>query len=115
MAFPPVPSHAHARHYLCIPAHTRLVASRKGLASAQELLFAGCSAGALTTYVHTEYVRTRVPPTTRMVALADAMFSLHHDGYPANPNNYYTGQFTWGYTAWNSSRSMTDVRAGLHA
>lgn len=44
-----------------------------------------------------------------MAALADAMFSLHHDAYPANPDNYYTRQFQWGYTAWNSTGSLNDA------
>ena len=52
-------------------------------------------AGALTTYVHADYVsglmKQRAPAATT-VALADAMFSLHHDGFPANPKNYYTNQ-----------------------
>ena len=82
-----------------------------GLSAADELLFGGCSAGALTTYVHTEYVRARIPTSTRMAALADAMFSLHHDAYPNVSANYYTNQFTWGYSAWNSSRSMNQASA----
>jgi hypothetical protein len=81
----------------------------RGLDKATELLFAGCSAGALTTYVHADYVsalmKRRVPAATT-VALADAMFSLHHNAFPANAENYYTHQFAWGYTAWNSSASI---------
>ena len=81
----------------------------RGLSTATELLFAGCSAGALTTYVHADYVSTlmaRRVPGAKTVALADAMFSLHHDAFPANPSNYYTNQFKWGFTAWNSSASI---------
>ena len=81
----------------------------RGLDKATELLFAGCSAGALTTYVHADYVSALMKksvPACATVALADAMFSLHHDAFPANAQNYYTKQFTWGYTAWNSSASV---------
>lgn len=81
----------------------------RGLDKASQLLFAGCSAGALTTYVHADYVSalmTRRVPSVTTVALADAMFSLHHDAFPAIVQNYYTQQFTWGYTAWNSSASI---------
>ena len=61
-----------------------------GLDTATELLFAGCSAGALTTYVHADYVSalmTQRAPHAKTVALADAMFSLHHNAFPANPQN----------------------------
>ena len=82
----------------------------QGLDKAAELLFAGCSAGALTTYVHADYVTSlmaqRGAPGVKTVALADAMFSLHHDAFPAIKNNYYTDQFTWGFTAWNSAASV---------
>jgi hypothetical protein len=81
----------------------------RGLGTATELLFAGCSAGALTTYVHADYVSALMAqnaPRAKTVALADAMFSLHHDAFPANPRNYYTNQFQWGFTAWNSSASL---------
>ena len=53
-------------------------------------------------------------PAAKTVALADAMFSLHHEGYPANPTNYYTRQFTWGFTAWNSSASINQVQKSLY-
>ena len=62
----------------------------RGLDTATELLFAGCSAGALTTYLHADYVDTLMKqrvPAAKTVALADAMFSLHHNAFPANPQN----------------------------
>ncbi len=53
----------------------------RGLSEARELLFAGCSAGGLTAYIHADAVTalmaTRAPRAT-VVALADAMFSLNH-------------------------------------
>ena len=46
------------------------------------MLFAGCSAGGLTTYIHADYVteslKTRAP-SAKVVAVADAMYSLNHD------------------------------------
>lgn len=77
----------------------------KGLNKAEQFLYAGCSAGALTTYENIDYVRTRLPSTTKMVGLADSMFSLHHASFTGR-TNYYTKQFTWGYEAWNSSASV---------
>ena len=50
--------------------------------AAKEVTFAGCSAGGLTTYVHADAVAARVKarsPNAKVVALADAMFSLNHD------------------------------------
>ena len=52
------------------------------LDAAKEVTFAGCSAGGLTTYVHADAVAARIKarsPNAKVVALADAMFSLHHD------------------------------------
>jgi hypothetical protein len=86
--------------------------SMRGLDKATELLFAGCSAGALTTYVHADRVSALMAkhvPSAKTVALADAMFSLHHDDVTHNPENYYTHQFTWGYAAWNSSASVNQA------
>lgn len=55
--------------------------TNRGLDKATELLYAGCSAGGLTTYIHADAVaatmKTRAPGAT-VVALADAMFSLNH-------------------------------------
>ena len=56
-----------------------------GLKSADELLYSGCSAGGLTTYIHTDYVRSRVPASVKMVALAEAMFSLPYDDVAGEP------------------------------
>lgn len=88
----------------------------RGLADTTELLFSGCSAGALTTYLHADYVTARMAiraPTAKVVALADAMFSLQSlDFQHSSGGNYYTRQFTWGYTAWNASASINqDCRA----
>jgi hypothetical protein len=49
---------------------------------AETLVYSGCSAGGLTAYIHTDYVAGRmhaVSPTTKVVGIADAMFSLEHN------------------------------------
>lgn len=49
---------------------------------ATELLWAGCSAGGLTTYIHADWIAEQMKdraPAAKVVALADAMFSLNHD------------------------------------
>ena len=43
----------------------------QGLASATDLLFGGCSAGGLTSYVHADYVANRMPSTVKTLAVAD--------------------------------------------
>ena len=53
-------------------------------------------------------------PAAKVAALADAMFSLHHDAFPDVVDNYYTNQFVWGYTAWNSSRSINQACLAAH-
>jgi len=55
-----------------------------------------------------------VPSCAKVAALGDAMFSLHHDAFPNISMNYYTRQFTWGYTAWNSSASINQACLAAH-
>lgn len=91
--------------------------ARRGLDKATELLFAGCSAGALTAYTHADYVSQLMAaraPGAKVAALGDAMFSLHHDAFPAVEENYYTRQFTWGFDAWNSSASVNQACLAAH-
>ena len=54
------------------------------LSAAKEVTLSGCSAGGLTTYVHADAVTARVKarsPHAKIVAIADAMFSLNHDNF----------------------------------
>lgn len=82
----------------------------QGMAGADEVLYAGCSAGALTAYLHLDYVAARLPPTVRKVrGLADAMFSLQHDDVRGQPT--YQDHMRWGYGAWNSSGGGAGVDA----
>eukprot|EP00937_MAST-01D_sp_MAST-1D-sp2_P006217 g6217.t1 len=58
--------------------------SRHGLGAARELTFSGCSAGGLTTYLHADAVAATMAARghaggVKVVAVADAMFSLNHD------------------------------------
>ena len=61
---------------------------RHGLGEAAELTLAGCSAGGLTTYLHADAVsqtmKARGKAGVRVVAVADAMFSLNHDDVGAD-------------------------------
>jgi len=68
----------------------------KGLAAADTLLYAGCSAGALTAYSHVDYVAARLPATTTTVGMGDAMFSLQWRDFAqrntSDPSSsYYAG------------------------
>lgn len=74
----------------------------RGLGAATEFVYSGCSAGALTAYIHLDYVASRVSATT--VGIGDAMFSLDHAPFDgAMGSNYYARQFTWGFRAWNAT------------
>ena len=78
-----------------------------GLATASELLFAGCSAGALTVYMHADYVSGRMPPSVKTVALADAMFSIatpDFEGVRAEPQ-----MMSWVFDAMNCSASVNQA------
>jgi hypothetical protein len=75
-----------------------------GLGRASHLLYAGCSAGALTTYLHTDYVRLRVPQSVTMLGLADAMFSLDHPAFDGS-SPFSTGM-QWVFSAMGCARSV---------
>lgn len=79
----------------------------RGLAEADELVYSGCSAGALTAYLHLDYIAALLPARTTVVGLADAMFVLDHSAFPGNATNYNSRQFSWGLTAWNSTQSLS--------
>jgi hypothetical protein len=80
-----------------------------GLSNATELLFAGCSAGALTTLLHADYVAARMPAHTHTLALSDAMYSLEHDAVDGSP--LFPAQMQEGYKEWNAASSGS-VNAG---
>jgi hypothetical protein len=77
----------------------------KGLAQADTLLYAGCSAGALTTYVHADYVAGRMPASVRTLALADAMFSLNSGTWDGKMSNMQSVA-RWGFARWNATASI---------
>jgi O-palmitoleoyl-L-serine hydrolase len=62
-----------------------------GLASADELIFKGCSAGGLAVLLHADYVAGRVRaanPKIRVVAMPDAGFFLDHPAAGGAPSVY---------------------------
>ena len=75
-----------------------------GLSSASELLFAGCSAGALTVYIHADYIASKMPKTVKTVAFADAMFSI--DTPDAKGSLAAPERFAWIFTGMNCSASV---------
>jgi len=76
-----------------------------GLATANEAIYGGCSAGGLTTYLHADYFKSRLSPSTRVSAVADAMFVLDIPTFGGLPNSL-TLNVQWGINAWNSTRSI---------
>ena len=79
----------------------------QGMSAATELLYGGCSAGALTVYLHADMVGRRMPPATRVRALADAMFALRHHDIAGAPR--FEQRMQWGFTAWNASASVNEA------
>lgn len=61
---------------------------RHNLATAAEVTWAGCSAGGLTTFIHADWVAAtmaaRGSRDVKVVAVADAMFSLNHDDFASD-------------------------------
>eukprot|EP00040_Diaphanoeca_grandis_P020239 m.107608 g.107608 ORF g.107608 m.107608 type:complete len:416 (+) comp27811_c2_seq1:300-1547(+) len=82
----------------------------QGMNKAEELLWTGCSAGGLTTYIHADWVaqqmKERVPSAT-VVALADAMFSLNTLDFQGSSQWPEFMQFV--YFAMNSTASVNQA------
>jgi hypothetical protein len=76
----------------------------RGLSHATQLLYGGCSAGGLTSYLHADYVASRVPSTTNTLAIADAMFAVESNSYTGVP--LFPTRMEWGFAAWNASASV---------
>jgi len=74
----------------------------RGLAAAPQVLVAGCSAGALTALAHVDYIASRLPPSTVVLGLADAMFALEHTAWPGpNTTTYVVGMFDFVASNWD--------------
>ena len=83
----------------------------QGMRGATDLLYAGCSAGGLTTYLHADYVAQMVGATVRVRALADAMFSVEHNSISGAPS--FPARMQWGFGAWNASASVDAPHSNL--
>ena len=73
----------------------------QGMDNAGAVILSGTSAGGLTTYQHAEYIKSRLPVTTRVVAAPDAGFFLDLPDVD--------GVFKWraslnqGFATWNGT------------
>ena len=76
----------------------------QGMSHARHVLYGGCSAGGLTAYLHTDYVASRMPSTTKALAMADAMFSLNSNSYAGV--NLFPHRMEWGFSAWKAAASV---------
>lgn len=79
----------------------------QGLDDADVLLYAGCSAGSLTAYLHIDYIRTKLSPKTKLAGLGDSMFALPYRSFNGSITHLQQ-MLQWGYMAWNSSSSIND-------
>ena len=81
------------------------------MAQATELLYAGCSAGGLTTYVHADRLAAEVrarAPAAKVVALADAMYSLNHLDFAGDA--HWPGFMSWVYHTMDANGSSVNER-----
>jgi len=82
---------------------------QEGMNEAQELLYSGCSAGGLTTFLHADYVRDVISqraPSARVVALIDAMYSRDIIVNSLGEEPRLNSLMEWGFTAWGSAPSV---------
>ena len=84
-------------HYRGRPLLDALIdyALASGLSTATNLLFGGCSAGGLTSYLHADYVASRMPSGVKTVAIADAMFSANTP--KATGETTFPDAMKWGH------------------
>lgn len=83
---------------------------RQGLSKARELLFAGCSAGGLTAYIHADQVTATMrdhAPAARVIALADAMFSLNHLDFQGD--DHWPNFMSWVYHTMDPTGASVDA------
>jgi len=74
-------------HQACIPPSIGTLDARALQAS--EVIISGTSAGGLATYLHTSYIKSRLPPAARVVAMPDAGFFLSHVSYTSGTYAWY--------------------------
>ena len=87
----------------------------RGMSQATELLYAGCSAGGLTTYIHADYVTAvmgKRAPGAKVVALADAMYSLNHLDYKGD--SHWPGFMSWVYHTMDRNGSSVNEACVAH-
>lgn len=84
----------------------------EGIRLAKEVIYSGCSAGGLTTYIHVDAVakiiRQHAQPGVKVVALADAMFSLQHRDFSGSSGKM-TAMMTWGWDAWRAEAAVNQA------
>lgn len=76
----------------------------RGLNDASILLYGGCSAGALATYINVDYVAHRMRPGLKTVALADAMFDIPAPNFKGE--EVFPDQMNWVFETMNVSASI---------
>ena len=76
-----------------------------GMDSATDVLVGGCSAGGLTVFLNIDAIAAALPPAAKVRGVADAGFFLDATLHTGEP--FRTPLFQWGYSAWNSSGSLS--------
>lgn len=81
-----------------------------GMTSATEIIYSGCSAGALTVFIHLDHVRQLITdqnPTAKVVGLSDSMYTMYYNASITRKGwTSYANRLEWGYTAWNASYAL---------
>jgi len=74
-----------------------------GLNKSTEVVLTGTSAGSLATFLHAEYLRTRLPSAANVVAMPDAGFFLDHATVGGDYNFRKEFQGAIGPNLWNAT------------
>jgi len=78
--------------------------TNKNLSKASTVVVSGCSAGGLSTYLHLDRFRQRIPANIPVRGLADAGFFMD---YPSiSGQSTYTPYMQGGFTLWNSTGAV---------
>jgi len=90
------------------------LATNHGLMSGTDFMIGGCSAGGLATYLHVDWWRDQLPPSSTVRGLPDSGFFLDYDSSQAG-GPHYSSAMKWVFQAMNSSSGVNQDCIKAHA
>lgn len=100
----------HFRGFSVLEAMLDFLMAEKGLDQATEVMLSGGSAGGLSTFIHADYVASRMPSTvTKYRTVPGSGFFLMHEPLAGSGGSSYIDSMRTVYTMQNSSRGVNQA------